>query len=88
MTSPLIPASDPIIPDPPPAAQPVPSLPPNVTGATIGAAISVIVLWLLTLLPVTVPDGVAGAISLLTVAALTWLGGWIEHRGRKAAAAK
>jgi hypothetical protein len=56
------------------------ALPNNVTGATIGAAISTVVAYLLgTYVLKNAPDAVPGACSLIIVAGITYLGGVIEH---------
>ena len=60
------------------------SVPNNVTGATIGALLGTIVIWLLDLWPTfaKAPDEVKQAIASLVVVGVTALGGWIEHRKR------
>jgi ribose/xylose/arabinose/galactoside ABC-type transport system permease subunit len=60
------------------------TVPNNVTGATIGALVGTIVIWLLDLWPTFAksPDEVKQALASLIVVGVTALGGWIEHRKR------
>jgi hypothetical protein len=60
------------------------TIPNNVTGATVGALVATVVVWLLTLIPGLqhMPDDVRQAIFSLIIVATTALGGWIEHRSR------
>jgi hypothetical protein len=60
------------------------TVPNNVTGASVGALVSTIVLWLLNFWHgwTTAPDSVKGAANILIVTGVTWFGGWIEHHQR------
>jgi hypothetical protein len=61
------------------------TIPNNVTGATVGALISTIALWLLGLIPgfQHMPDDVKQAIGSLIIVGFTYLGGLVEHIHRK-----
>jgi hypothetical protein len=61
------------------------SVPNNVTGATIGALVSTIALWLLGLIPgfQHMPDDVKQAVGSLIIVGFTYIGGLAEHFHRK-----
>jgi hypothetical protein len=63
-----------------------PKLAASVTGMGAGGALTVVVVWLLSLRGVTVPDDVAQALTILFGAGLAFVAGYITPSGEPAGA--